>query len=1021
MNTKLVYGNRRILIQSGKNMALIGRFIGVNKYKDPDIRNLTGARRDALALWALFSDTIPDIDAKVFIDENAHIASIRTSLKETFEAATKEDTIILFFSGHGSKDHRLAAYDTELSDLVNTTVPMQEIADLFRQSQANSILCILDCCFSGGTPAKVLEDSPIAKDLSNPLAELSGKGRMILAASNFDQPSYELGTTGHGILTKALIDALQSAEKNINLLTAMNQIMETVRAEASRIGVDQTPVLLNHIEGGLTFPSLKPGKKYYESFPETKGATITNNLDDLWIFQIPTALINELKNTFKSGLNDLQVSAINEYRILDGASLLVIAPTSSGKTFIGELSSIKAINDGKKAVFLLPYRALVNEKFDQFTALYGDKLNYKIIRCTGDYQDHNDEFIKGKYDIALLTYEMFLNLSVGIPTVLNNIGLVVLDEAQFITDPTRGISVELLLTNLLVARNRGINPQLVILSAVIGNSNYFEDWIGCKKLVTTKRPVPLIEGVLNRNGRLKLLDSSGNVKEEQLLPQGSVRQRRQKPSAQDLIVPLVQKLIANGEKVIVFRNQRGKAEGCAGYLSTELGLESDSVTLSKFHKNSASSTSQRLRQYIGGGVAFHNSNLSREERTLVERAFREPQSKLRVMAATTTLAAGLNTPASTVILAEHEFLGEDGRPFTVAEYKNMAGRAGRIGFNEVGKSIILADDEYGIDLLFQKFVMGQLDNLSSSFKLGELDTWIIRLLTQIRDVNKDELVNLLANTYGGYINNRNNPDWQKEMTATITDLYDQMLKLNLVEEENGIVHLTLLGKACGESVFSFRSAMRLVELLRNYSTGSLSALALMAIVQALPESDKSYTPMFKNGTSETMRQRQAANRYGNEIVTLLQKYTNGDEFVYYARCKRAAILFDWIHGVPTETIETTFKSRNPFFGNIGYGDIRRFADFTRFQIRSAYKIASLIFPGQMIDENEVDLLLKQLELGIPQEAIGLLDIPLNMTREEYLALCSKGILSEQSLRSCTKDDLQVFLETSTIANLFAIT
>ena len=62
---------------------------------------------------------------------------------------------------------------------------------------------------------------------------------------------------------------------------------------------------------------------------------------------------------------------------------------------------------------------------------------------------------------------MFLNLAVGNPAILNQLGLVVLDEAQFITDPNRGISVELLLTLLIAARERGVVPQLVVLSAVI--------------------------------------------------------------------------------------------------------------------------------------------------------------------------------------------------------------------------------------------------------------------------------------------------------------------------------------------------------------------------------------------------------------------------------------------------------------------------------------------------------------------------------------------------------------------------
>jgi helicase len=114
-----------------------------------------------------------------------------------------------------------------------------------------------------------------------------------------------------------------------------------------------------------------------------------------------------------------------------------------------------------------------------------------------------------------------------------------------------------------------------------------------------------------------------------------------------------------------------------------LGLEPASDVIRKLPRNASSSTSQDLKNSLQGGVAFHSSNLSREERAEVERAFRDPNSKVRVLVATTTLAAGLNTPASTVILAEQQFLGEDSRPFTIGEYKNMAGRAGRVGFNEL--------------------------------------------------------------------------------------------------------------------------------------------------------------------------------------------------------------------------------------------------------------------------------------------------------------------------------------------------
>ena len=110
-------------------------------------------------------------------------------------------------------------------------------------------------------------------------------------------------------------------------------------------------------------------------------------VDDLRQFGIPPPVLEEWTARFRGGLNALQLSAINDYRILDGESLLVVAPTSSGKTFIGEMAATKAILDGRKAVFLLPYRALVNEKYDLFLSIYGDKLGKRVIRCTGDRTD----------------------------------------------------------------------------------------------------------------------------------------------------------------------------------------------------------------------------------------------------------------------------------------------------------------------------------------------------------------------------------------------------------------------------------------------------------------------------------------------------------------------------------------------------------------------------------------------------------------------------------------------------------
>ena len=736
-------------------MAFRPVFIGIDRHQDPSIRELAAARLDAVALHALFSDTIGVPAGRLLVDEQATQSAVVGLLEDTLLGAGPDDTALVTFAGHGTRDHRLVIYDTDHSNLLSTTLPMNVLGDYFRRSPARAVLCVLDCCFSGAAPARVLDDSPASRDPSDPLLGIAGAGRILIAACGPNEPALEV--SGHGLLTSAVIKALTQGDTNVDLVSAMAEIMRTVRGAAGTMGYVQTPTLYGHVEGGLTLPRLVRGKQYSRAFPDPSVSRVTGPLNDLSAFGMPLEAIAEWEKRFKGGLNSLQVQAVNNHRVLDGRSVVVVAPTSSGKTFIGEMAAIRAYKEGRKSVFLLPYKALVNEKYDQFAALYGNSLGVRVIRSTGDYLDDNARFLSGRYDLALLTYEMFLGLAVSSPHLLTQLGLVVLDEAQFMTDPKRGIVVELLLTFLLAARDRGIFPQLILLSAVVGDANGFEDWLGSGLLRSLERPVPLCEGVLDRGGTFEYIDENGNRGTQQLLDRNLVVQRREKPSAQDMLVPLVAHLVAEGQKVIVFRNAKGPAEGCAAYLARDLRLPGVKDLIEQLPTQDLSAASHRLRECLAGGVAFHNTNLGREERQAVERSFRDPASQLRVLVATTTVAAGINTPASTVVLAEQEFLGEDGRPFTVAEYKNMAGRAGRLGFNEKGTSIILTDAEHPRGLLFGRYIAATAEPLRSSFKDEGLTTWLIRLLVQVESVERDQVSTVLSRTYAGFCLTRQDP------------------------------------------------------------------------------------------------------------------------------------------------------------------------------------------------------------------------------------------------------------------------
>ncbi|WP_423197042.1 MULTISPECIES: DEAD/DEAH box helicase [unclassified Cupriavidus] len=984
-------------------MAIKAIFVGINKHLDSSIPELSGARRDATALWALFTDTIEGLSARLLIDEAATHTEVSSAMLGTLAAASADDVVVIAFAGHGSPDGNLVLFDTNASDLAGTALSMAGLADAFKATKARAVLCILDCCFSGQAPARVLETAGRPRN-AFALTGIYGEGRILLAACATNESAWEQPGTGHGLLTHAVIEALTGgAGESVSFPEIAGEIIRVARVEAERISVTQTPVFLGNVQGGLTFPILKRGDNYAAAFPARTVQQMSGSFAEFSAHGFPPEIVERWSADFPQGLNTLQLKAVNEFGVLSGNSLLVVAPTSSGKTMVGEVAAIQAVTAGKKAAFLLPYRALVNEKFEEFTERYA-AAGLRVARCSGDATDGIGPVLAGRYDLGFFTYETFLNLALGSPRLLTQLGLVVLDEGQFITDPQRGITVELIFSLLLRARQRGIEPQLVILSAVIGNLNSFDRWLGVPLLLSRERPVPLVEGVLDRRGTFQYVDADGSTKTEALPSSHRIVQRRDKPSSQDVIVPLAQQLVGQGEKLLIFRNMRGPAQGCAKYLAKELGLPPATAVLDVLPTQDLTGASQDLRECLSGGTAFHNTNLLRAEREAVERGYRSATGGIHALVATTTLAAGINTPASTVVLAENEFVGEDGRQFTVAEYKNMAGRAGRLGFNEIGKAIILAETPMERAQLFQRYVLGVPEDVKSSFQQRDLPTWTLRLLSQVRGVRADEIPGLLVNTFGGYSASRANPQWVAMVERDVTTLVDRLLQAGLAEREGDLIHLTLLGRACGSSSLSFESSLRLVELMGHLNVAQTPPGHILAMVQVLDELDAIYTPVMKKGQSESVRAGEASQRFGHQMPQMLQRYCR-DQIEFWARCKRAALLHDWIEGTPVDVLEKRY-STTPFGGAIGYGNIIGIADATRFHLRSAHQILATLFPDQPDFLKGLDEILQRLEFGLPSSALPLTKVSVRLTRGQRLELLSHGVRNEDDLKNLDDDRLR---------------
>ncbi|HLE63305.1 MAG TPA: DEAD/DEAH box helicase, partial [Pyrinomonadaceae bacterium] len=692
--------------------------------------------------------------------------------------------------------------------------------------------------------SKVLYEETLSRNtvsVDNILDQLSGTGRLVLTASTATEPAWENSTLGHGLLTYFLLEALQGTSEviqsgKISVYKLLDHVTKRVIDGAAQLGKSQHPTLRGQIDGELTWPVFKPGALYQSFFPERGKPIVDPDIRSLTLHGFPPELIDAWAGSI-SALNVLQLQAINEFNLLGGESLVVSAPTSSGKTLIGELAALKSTLERKRTFFLLPLKSLVNDKHQHFKRTYKE-FGLRVIRATGEITDDIPDLMQGRYDICLMTYEKFAAIILGSPHVLEHAGVIVVDEVQMIADKSRGANLEFILTLLRMRRKQGIEPQIIALSAVIGDSNGFERWLGARLLRRNERPVPLDEGVLRADGSYRFINTEG----VETLADGYIERQRLKDSSQDWVIPLVRRLVQEGKQVIVFRESKGEARGCALYLARELSLPPAQAALDALPTGDPSDASQALREALSGGVAFHNSNLDRDERLVIEEQFRTPNSTIRVIAATTTLAMGINTPAEAVVVVGLEHPGPTPSPYSVAEYKNIIGRAGRLGFTEKGLSFLLALSPREENDAWAHYVLGQPEDLQSRFLSRETDprTLIVRVLVAAQryaqqGLSSDEVIDFLEGSFGVFQEMQNSQSWQWDRKQLESAL-DNLLHHKLVEANSlGKYQLTQLGYLAGEGGVEVESVTRLIDALSSLNPNAINDPTLVVAAQLTVE------------------------------------------------------------------------------------------------------------------------------------------------------------------------------------------
>src|ERR671924_543593 len=178
-------------------------------------------------------------------------------------------------------------------------------------------------------------------------------------------------------------------------------------------------------------------------------------------------------------LDDFQVDAIGALQA--GESVLVAAPTGSGKTVVAEFAIERALEQNRKAFYTTPLKALSNQKFGDFVARYGAG---RVGLLTGDNS------INSEAPVVVMTTEVLRNMLYEGSTTLEGLAHVVMDEVHYLQDPYRGAVWEEVLIHL------PLTVGVVCLSATVSNAEEFGEWIGTLRgptrvVIEERRPVPL--------------------------------------------------------------------------------------------------------------------------------------------------------------------------------------------------------------------------------------------------------------------------------------------------------------------------------------------------------------------------------------------------------------------------------------------------------------------------------------------------------------------------------------------------
>jgi len=658
--------------------------------------------------------------------------------------------------------------------------------------------------------------------------------------------------------------------------------------------------------------------------------------------------------------------------LLEGKSLVVASPTASGKTLLALLAAYRRAKElRRKVVYLAPLRALASEKYAEFLEL--NRFGVHTTISTGDYDSTGESL--GRSDIVVLTNERFDSVMRHRVSWINSVGLFIADEVHLAGNDNRGPTLEMILTKAL---HLGLDAQLLALSATISNVRTLAEWLHAIPVEVDWRPVPLREGVYDYS---RILFTDG--------------QERQIPrSTYGPPIDVAMDTVKEGGQALVFANTRRRAVSLATkaaeltqkQLSPEERKAASEASRRILASGEETSLSRLLAEVVAKGSAFHHAGLEAEHRRIVEEYYRA--RALKLLAATPTLAAGVNLPARRVVVADMtRYDTEHGgnAEISVLEYRQMAGRAGRPQYDDHGETVMIPPPSASSADFLEHYTKEPPEPIKS--RLSDESAMRSHTLATVASgggTSKADLDSLFGKTLLAM------QVGAKETWRITEKALGYLLGERLLESHGNLFFATDFGKRVSMLYIDpvtgvmFRDSVRHVEPGRNYTAG------ILHLVAASPD----FEPKFPLRSKDYDQAMAFMEEHSSEM---LQHHTSR-AFADYDRVLQDMRSVMALHGWIDEWREEQLLSRL----GVEPGDMHRAVDNADWLLHALGELAKLFRAPEMVRQSE--MLRLRVASGVSEELVELTTLE-GVGRVRARALYSAGFRTLEDVREAPADKL----------------